>query len=168
MDGLFIAHPTSSLNQYTIDQHRSTSFPRQYHRFDDILLASSKIGQRQLWRISRGLEPIRNGEIFWMHNNSPYGVNKLVPKRPIAGGHSRRTKPSYWRATDPLHARSALRLKRPSGNNFYSFYPFEFKLCRMVVRTLYSKQSYVFCFSISTVFGGKMTSHDWQQILKLN
>ena len=31
-------------------------------------------------------------------------------------------------------------------------------------RTLYSKQSYVFLGFDWTVFGGKMTSHDWQQI----
>ena len=30
-------------------------------------------------------------------------------------------------------------------------------------RTLYSKQSYVVCFSIFMAFGEKMTSQDWQQ-----
>ena len=49
--------------------------------------------------------------------------------------------------------------KLQSRNYFYIFYSFVLKLCRMVELCI-PKKSYVFCFSILTVFDGEMTPQD--------
>ena len=51
------------------------------------------------------------------------------------------------------------------GRNYvFIFYSFELKLCRMVELCI-PKHPMFFCIWILTVFGGKMTSKDWQQNL---
>ena len=56
------------------------------------------------------------------------------------------------------HGRPIGRKKLQPRNYFCTFYSFELKLCRMV--ELCIPKHPVFCFSILTVFGGKMTSQD--------
>ena len=58
-------------------------------------------------------------------------------------------------------------LKLQSRNNFYSFYPFEFKPYGIVELRIPNNRLF-FCFSILTVFDGKMTSNDWKQNFKFN
>ena len=47
----------------------------------------------------------------------------------------------------------------PLTNYFCSVYPFEFRVCRMVELCIPNSCMF-FCFSILTVFGGKMASED--------
>jgi len=61
MDGLFIAHPTSSPNQYTIDQ------PRFQDNTIELMVYCShlpKLGNASFEELAGSFEPIRNGEIF--------------------------------------------------------------------------------------------------------
>ena len=58
---------------------------------------------------------------------------------------------------EKIHAGPADALKLHPRNNFCIFNPMELKLCNITDIAIPNKSMF-FCFSILTVFGGKMTS----------